>query len=203
MAKQAERRSRTRQAILAVAKQLFERQGYEATPIDQIIKQADIAKGTFYQHFATKLDVLMVLEREAAAGKTRAALAALKAGEPALIILQEYLQTLGDWFEGHEKIAETLILASLTKSNDEDGRHPELTGRGFVHALLQAAQQQGGIREDRDPWELTRMLGGLIAASVLNWCQSPKKGELGTDLKRSLETFLQGIECKPVRGEGR
>jgi AcrR family transcriptional regulator len=47
--------------IMAVAKQLFENQGYEQTPVDQIIQVAGIAKGTFYYYFKTKKDILTAL----------------------------------------------------------------------------------------------------------------------------------------------
>jgi AcrR family transcriptional regulator len=43
-----------RKDILAVAADLFMRQGYEATSVDQIVRVAAIAKGTFYYHFSSK-----------------------------------------------------------------------------------------------------------------------------------------------------
>lgn len=47
--------------IMAVAKQLFETRGYEQTAVDEIIRTADIAKGTFYYYFKTKKDILNAL----------------------------------------------------------------------------------------------------------------------------------------------
>ncbi|MGE0268890.1 MAG: TetR/AcrR family transcriptional regulator [Candidatus Omnitrophota bacterium] len=40
--------------ILEAATDLFYRQGYNATGIQQIIDEAGVSKGTFYTHFATK-----------------------------------------------------------------------------------------------------------------------------------------------------
>jgi len=196
MATQAERRAQTRKKLLSAAKTLFEEQGFEATLIDQIIKLANVAKGTFYQHFDSKLDVLIALEREAGRDRIREALAAIEAGAPALPVLENYLESLGGWFEAREKIAGAMILSSLGKTGGENSHHPELSGRGFIHAVLKAAQQQGMIREDADAWELTGMVGGFIAVSVLCWSRNPQVGQLSELLKRSLKLFLEGAQTR-------
>lgn len=47
--------------IIAAAERLFQQHGYENTPVDAIIKEAGIAKGTFYYYFKTKKDILQAL----------------------------------------------------------------------------------------------------------------------------------------------
>jgi AcrR family transcriptional regulator len=49
----------TRKNILNTASRLFYRQGYNATGINQIIEEADIAKASLYQHFRSKEDLLI------------------------------------------------------------------------------------------------------------------------------------------------
>lgn len=44
--------------ILNVASRLFYEQGYNATGINQIIDEADIARGSLYNHFPSKKDLL-------------------------------------------------------------------------------------------------------------------------------------------------
>ncbi len=46
--------SKVRQRILDTASQLFYRQGYNRTGIDQIIAEAQVAKASLYSHFRTK-----------------------------------------------------------------------------------------------------------------------------------------------------
>lgn len=45
--------------ILDTAERLFYAQGYSNTGINQIIEEADIAKGSLYKHFNTKTDLLV------------------------------------------------------------------------------------------------------------------------------------------------
>lgn len=47
-----------RDRILAVAMDLFYRQGYRATGINQIIAASGVAKASFYDHFPSKTDLL-------------------------------------------------------------------------------------------------------------------------------------------------
>ena len=54
MAKQAERRAATTEAILRAGRRLFGEQGFAATTIDDIAEAARVAKGAVYHHFATK-----------------------------------------------------------------------------------------------------------------------------------------------------
>src|SRR6185437_3506340 len=54
MATQAERRERTRAAIVKAAKRTFGERGFAATTMDDIAANARVAKGAVYHHFATK-----------------------------------------------------------------------------------------------------------------------------------------------------
>ncbi|MBX3177093.1 MAG: TetR/AcrR family transcriptional regulator [Candidatus Hydrogenedentes bacterium] len=47
-----------RERVLATASELFYRQGYRATGINQIIAESGVAKASFYDHFPSKEDLL-------------------------------------------------------------------------------------------------------------------------------------------------
>jgi AcrR family transcriptional regulator len=53
------RNSDARERILETASNLFYRQGYIATGINQIIKESGVAKTTLYEHFHAKEDLLI------------------------------------------------------------------------------------------------------------------------------------------------
>lgn len=58
------RKEKTRKALLAVALKLFREKGIYWTKIEDITERADIGKGTFYQYFETKEELLEVLLRQ-------------------------------------------------------------------------------------------------------------------------------------------
>ena len=53
------KKAKTRAAIQAAALYLFERQGYDATTVDQIAERAEISQSTFFRYFPTKEDVVL------------------------------------------------------------------------------------------------------------------------------------------------
>ena len=55
------RRLAVRERILEAALWLFENQGYEATTVTEIAQRADIAYGTLFNHFPSKLQLLREL----------------------------------------------------------------------------------------------------------------------------------------------
>ncbi|MBO9691885.1 TetR/AcrR family transcriptional regulator [Chryseobacterium sp.] len=52
------KKEKVRERIIRVASDLFYRQGYNSTGINQIIAEADIAIGSLYNHFSSKNDLL-------------------------------------------------------------------------------------------------------------------------------------------------
>ena len=58
---QQKRSKQKRDALLQAALALFAERGYEATTIEEIAHQAGVAVGGFYQHFASKRQLLLVL----------------------------------------------------------------------------------------------------------------------------------------------
>lgn len=52
-----ERKKRTRRSILEGAHRLFAAAGYEATSIEQVMRECDLTHGGFYAHFRSKLEL--------------------------------------------------------------------------------------------------------------------------------------------------
>lgn len=56
--------SKKKRAIMAAAIRLFSQRGYSATPVSVIAKEADVAEGTIFRHFANKEDLFLQIIRE-------------------------------------------------------------------------------------------------------------------------------------------
>jgi AcrR family transcriptional regulator len=53
------KKAKTRTAIQAAALHLIERQGYQATTVDQIAERAEVSQSTFFRYFPTKEDAVL------------------------------------------------------------------------------------------------------------------------------------------------
>lgn len=61
--RQDRRKLRTRDALVGAAESLFAARGPDAVSIDEIVARADIAKGSFYNHFDDKDDLVREIAR--------------------------------------------------------------------------------------------------------------------------------------------
>jgi AcrR family transcriptional regulator len=64
LSRQARKKSKTRDDLVAAAIELFATQGYANTTIEQITEAADVSARTFFRHFRSKEDVLFPAELE-------------------------------------------------------------------------------------------------------------------------------------------
>jgi len=60
----AEQKEATRAHVFAHALRLFDERGYDAVSVEDVVRAAGVARGTFYVHFPTKDDVLIELIRQ-------------------------------------------------------------------------------------------------------------------------------------------
>ena len=58
MGRRERRRESTRQALVSAALELFCKNGYDATTVEQITEAADVSPRTFFHHFRSKEEVL-------------------------------------------------------------------------------------------------------------------------------------------------
>jgi AcrR family transcriptional regulator len=72
------KKARTREAIVDAALALFERQGFEATTVEDIAAAADVSPRTFFRYFESKVDLVLAKNHDKNQG-----LGALVAERPA------------------------------------------------------------------------------------------------------------------------
>lgn len=92
-----ERKKRnTRQALVDAALDLFERQGFATTTVEQVVAAVDVSRRTFSRYFTAKEDVVVTVEQERYE-EVVTALAERPPGEPAMLALRNaILTTVGD-----------------------------------------------------------------------------------------------------------
>ncbi|MCW2653475.1 MAG: transcriptional regulator, TetR family [Mycobacterium sp.] len=157
-----------RERILKAAGTLFYREGINATGMQRLTQEAKVSKRTFYQHFASKIDVvqeyLRVIHEAGGTPSERAIDTA--SGTPRQRLLAIFDGTPVDRVRGCPFHNAAVEAAAAMPGVEDIVREHKLE---FVDRLIQAAAQAGA----KDPYRLGHQLavlfeGALALATALN-----------------------------------
>ncbi len=159
-----------RETVLRRAIELFNRQGYDATSINDIAVDLGVSKSALYHHFASKEALLAAALDEALEGLSSAVAAAADAtrDESAYDRLQATVEAAVHILVAHLP-AVTLLLrvrgnSPLEKSALERRRHID---EQLARVVRQAADE-GDLRDDVDPEVISRLVFGMVN-SLVDW----------------------------------
>lgn len=159
----------------------------------QIVARANVVKGTFYQHFQTKMDLLVVLGRQDGAEQVRDLIERVRQGASALEALQKYYLVMAQWFEANAHIAQDVIISAI-RLHDPDSSFPEYIAHDFTKLMLESAKEQGEVRTDIDINTQAIVIGGAFTLAVIDWCRHPETSQLQVQSTACFEVFLQGVQ---------
>src|SRR3954452_20579747 len=194
MVKQAVRREATRDQLISAASALFAARGFEATTVDDIVREADVAKGTFYYHLGTKENLVVVRARLQLGEPPPARAARLDAGEPSLDALRALLADPASGAEASRELAHVFLAQSFRTPPPRDPELPSF--RRTATRALATAQAAGKVRDDVTEPELGGLLGMLFAAAEIAWLGSEDGEPLAPRVERAYTIFLEGAAAR-------
>ena len=174
------RKQEVREKILAAAFDLFLAQGVNATKIEEICERADVANRTFFNHFATRQDMMRAL------------------AERRLVNLHDVFFDRGDeavpvrLIGVFDDIAIALVKSGATY-REMIGEMLAASGygiqRGFnLHdtfvELVKEGVARGEVSQRHDPETLADIIVGALSGGIVNWT---------VDGTYSLETNLHNL----------
>jgi AcrR family transcriptional regulator len=169
-----ERRKReVRERIVEAAMKRFVRQGFEATTVDQIAEDADVAQKTFFNYFPTK----QALFHQLAAERIDEFCQILEEEREAQGGTQEKLEhcflRLSELLEERKRLARDLIL-EIMRNSLPGGSAEELSKlHAPFEAILRDGQAAGDVREDSPVDFLAEMVLGGFNTVMNNWLNIP------------------------------
>lgn len=185
----------TREKIIKTAWKLFYEEGFAETTINDIIREADISKGTFYYYFNSKDDLLgtlsEVLDRE---------YERLEGEEPEGLSCFDKLIWLN--YEVHsfmEKNIDYRLLAYLYSAQIVKESFSALLNRNryyyrYVERLMEQGQKNGELTDEMPVSEMVRYFSMGERALVTEWCMNNGTFSLGEFSKRIFPIMMQGLK---------
>lgn len=189
--KREEKKAQTHQKITEAAIELFEQQGYETTTVQQIAERAAVAKGTFFNYFASKEDLVMELQGQVILQQFEFVL-----GTPGPII-PRLLSLMADHarhFPLNQSATRALLQGMFSSSKVRSYQAAcclELS-KSFV-PILAHAQKQGEIRQDLSVEVISQLAVQTYFGVLMNWCLEDGKGSLSDQMSLTFDLFIHGI----------
>lgn len=189
------KKAATKEKIFNTAIDLFLRKGYEETTVDEIVEKADVAKGTFFNHFPTKDALLSYL------GQQRVAvledLLEKEFGNVSTSKEQifSWLRVYGGINEENKEIT-ALISREIFKTffcGGEAEQQNILQLNELLAEIIKKGQQQGEFRHDFSPKKGADLFIAMYFFTVFQWLEREKNSSLVDELIEKAEILMAGM----------
>jgi AcrR family transcriptional regulator len=184
----------TRERVFAAAVRLFARQGYAATSVEQITREAGVAKGTFFVHFATKDAVVTQLMRDQVRAARRARDRAIAKGGSPIDALRTTVMTLGAEVAADRELSRVVIAANIL--NPMLGGFAESVFGGIVAEMMddvRAAQRARLLDPAIDAETIAGTLLTSYFGAALHFATAPHARPMLELLEPVVEANLAGF----------
>lgn len=185
--------------VLRSAEKLFAKRGFYPTTIDDIAKEAKLAKGTIYLYFDSKEDLFFsVIEK-----KLGALLSKIEKGmkEPGsawqrinttIGVHLKFLEENRDFFKIMQSFSEQL----KEKLEKELKRRVVEKQSQYIKILSRLIQEAIDKREIKplDARKLAIILMGIVHSLTVYWISQKERGSLFQDASLIRQVFFQGVE---------
>nr|BAL59703.1 transcriptional regulator, TetR family [Candidatus Acetothermum autotrophicum] len=198
MARTLLERETRRQQLLDAAIRVFARKGYVETSIDDIIKEAEVARGTFYLYFPGKKEIfLAIIDRyfelvsqlverlmaeEWPAGLDRAR-------------FREHVLTWLRFFAQHRDLTKVIYREATSIDPQFEARWDRLSEavKRFLIGRVHALQQNGVLRQTLDPQVWALFMEGIFHAVICNYLLTSERPDLEWLAEQWVDFVLWGI----------
>lgn len=196
IAKRAERAENTRAELVRVAHDLFAERGYDATPIEEVLRRAGVSKGALYHHFPTKEALFeAVFEENERAVMDRVMAASKGSTDPLELLLTgslAWLDVTMDPAVRRISFIDGPAVLGWQRWRDLDEKY----GFGVVKRLLQQAVAMGRIPDQNVDLLAHILLAALgESAMVIARAEDPKGARAAAG--ETVEHLIEGMARSP------
>ena len=175
LGRREQRKLEIRTRIEDAAYRLFRQQGIEDTSIEQICVEADVARRTFYGHYANKHALLGGLGISRLYNQSQPMLELLMANHRSTRArLEAMVEYIASNFATFSEIDRQLILIapSIFAENAEQQREIGNSASASFTRLITAGVEMGDVRTDFSPEILAAMVVGTLNMLTTSWAMN-------------------------------
>jgi AcrR family transcriptional regulator len=194
-----EQKAATRDRIVQAARELFNRDGYDATTTKAVAERAGVAAGTVFVHARDKPELLFLVMSNMLTETVNDAFRTLPAEAPFIDQVLHLFRGPVGYYARHPQVARAFL---KTVPGADGPNAQKLNGETFAFiermaGLIGAAAERGELARDLDVSLAARAVFAQYYVSLLSWMNglAPIEAVLDPILRRSLELLVRGLHA--------
>jgi TetR/AcrR family transcriptional regulator, acrAB operon repressor len=193
----------TREQLLKKALTVFSKEGYAATTLEDIAREAKVTRGAIYWHFGSKAELYNTLIREYADRGNVIIQQAVSEGGSLLDILRRVfvrqLQIIEDDREMRALMELYLFKTGLVPELEEGRQQQIESGVALIDMLagiMSQGMDQGFLRSDVDAKEMARAYLAFQNGLMSLWLTAPGQFSLKASAEAFADILMAGIQTQ-------
>jgi AcrR family transcriptional regulator len=194
MTVRTQKKNETRQKLFEAACRLFSCSKFEEVKVEDITREAGYGKGTFFNYFESKEDVVSEMQFST---MYDALMPLLKEDGPYVPRLKETLvKLLVD--QGNSKTLTRSIFMTKFKDEGQSAKHAEQFKDFFtgMRELVERSKAYGEIRLDIPSEDVVRMVGQLHMGVLAKWSIDLDDSDLASHIGSAFDVLFDGLQPK-------
>lgn len=193
----ARKKAATKEKIFQAAMELFLEHGYDKTTVEQIAEKADVAKGTFFNYFPTKDEVLYYLGDYRMAVMEQMLADELKdiksAKEKLYACLRFFCKENEKYKSITALICKTIIKSILLDKNCEADINSNTQFKNRLVHIITEGQKLGEFRKNVNPVHSADLLFANYFFTLFDWFENKLEGSLEDETIARVDLIMKGI----------
>jgi AcrR family transcriptional regulator len=183
------KKQRTRRALVETAYRLFAQKGYDRTTTAEIAAAAEVSNATFFNHFATKEDLVLTEDGEHILRAGLDVIAERHSGDTALDVLRRaMLRMLAEAGTGLRDPAGDLETIRLDLITSVPALRATMLQRAFDAQQQLAAALRHTCADELDDIDAAAIVGGVTGAVLAAGQAALRTGQpLGAAMRRAID----------------
>jgi AcrR family transcriptional regulator len=191
--RKAEQSEATRRELIKVARRLFAKNGYAATPIEDIVRSARVTRGALYHHFDGKQDLFReVFEQMESELSEKVAVAAAAENRPELHLevgTQAMLDACLDPAVQRIVLLDAPSVLGWEEWHEIEARY----GLGLMRVALETAMDAGYI-ERQPAGPLAQVILGALIEAALAIARADDVAAARAEIGASVARLIEGLK---------
>lgn len=190
----------TRQRLLLAALNVFSRQGYDATRLEDIAAEAEVTRGAIYHHFGGKAELYNEMVMEFTQRVMPVINEAVEQGSGALDKLRRLFVSTLSYIEEdavYRAVNELVLFKTSVSPELAEGMQRKVEGIygliAFIAEQIQQGMDAGEIRRDIDARDTAIAFLSLQNGLMMVWLLDQKLFSLREKAASMAEIFIHGI----------